>query len=80
MTDITKCDFVYVAGYNDNAMGELVRSEKHYVDLPYAFTVALELLNRCDHALIFGDNEEIPLVMSTLSIVPKGTIIINRKE
>lgn len=81
MIDIRHCDFVYVAGYNDNAMGEAVRSEKHFVELPYAFTTALNILDRCDHAVIISDdNEEIPYIYTSPRVLPSGTILIDRKE
>lgn len=80
MKAIRRTKYVYVVGYNDNAMGELVRSEQHFNDFAYALDTAIDLLNRCDHVLIFAGDEEVPYVISTLNIVPKGTIIINRKD
>lgn len=80
MVDIRHCDFVYVAGYNDNAMGEAVLSEKHFVELPYAFTVALSILDKCDHAVIIAGDEEVVYTFTSFNALPKGTVIMNRKE
>lgn len=80
MIDIRRCELVYVVGYNDNAMGEAVQSEKHFVELPYAFTTALSVLDSCDHVLIIAWDEEVPYIFTSLNALPKGTIIMNIKE
>lgn len=49
---ITQEDFVYVVGLVDHECGNAYQQEKHFVDLPYAFTTALDVLTRCDHVCI----------------------------
>ncbi len=50
--DIRNEEFVYVLGLNCHEDGNAYQDEKHYVELPYAFTVALDVLTRCDHVCI----------------------------
>ena len=49
-------DYVYVLGYNDHADGNRYFAEEHLVELPYAFTTAINVLSRCDNVVII-DNE-----------------------
>ena len=50
--DIRQEDFVYILGLNDHPDGNAYQNEKKFVDLPYAFTTALDMLTRCDHVCI----------------------------
>lgn len=45
-------EIVYIYGYNDSADGCAYFAETACTDLPNAFTAALAILTRCDHACI----------------------------
>lgn len=79
MADIRECSYVYIIGANDIETGELVLSEKHFVPLEYVFTVALSVLDRCDHVIVTEDDDMVITGMK-LSDFPKDTLIINKME
>lgn len=43
---------MHVLAYDDHADGNTYLAEEHLVELPYAFTVAIDLLSRHDNVLI----------------------------
>lgn len=43
---------MHVLAYDDHADGNTYLAEEHLVELPYAFTVAIDLLTRHDNVLI----------------------------
>lgn len=66
-------DYVYVLGYNDHADGNSYFAEEHVVELPYAFTSAINVLSRCDNVVII-DSETYDTVEhhDFYSIAPYG--------
>ena len=43
---------MHILAYDDHADGNTYLAEEHLVELPYAFTVAIDLLTRHDNVLI----------------------------
>lgn len=54
MSELKQDSLVIVAGLTDHADGMAYEIEKHTASLPDAFTTALEILTRCDHACIIS--------------------------
>lgn len=52
---------VYILGYDDYASGNAYMSEQHIVELPEAFTAALQVVRRHDHACIIDEETLVTL-------------------
>ena len=43
---------MYVIGFNDHPDGNAYKAEEHEVEIGYVFTVAIDVLSRCDNVAI----------------------------
>lgn len=71
MTPTTLDTMMYVIGFTDHPDGNAYKAEEHLVELPYAFTTAIDVLSRCDNVCITDEEHHTEnLTVDFLSCAP----------